>query len=108
MIIGCMLIVKRKHVFAYSMPNIRKRKTDRGVPLPFLVRPSDKIKQGNSVREVVKWHLPCDPVLFSHKEIEAEVKGIQILPRVGCWTVKTLNFLFRSQNPFEKQLDAGS
>lgn len=43
LIISCMLIVSG-NVFAYSMLNIRRRKTGRGVPLPLLWVVSDEIK----------------------------------------------------------------
>jgi hypothetical protein len=50
------------------MPNIRKRKTNRGVPFPLLERASNDITQGKSVRSVAKWHLPCDPVSILQEE----------------------------------------
>ena len=51
-------------MFVYSMLNIRKRKTDRGVPLPLLERASDGIKQGKSVRTVAKSYGICHVTLY--------------------------------------------
>ncbi|KAL1250588.1 hypothetical protein QQF64_018384 [Cirrhinus molitorella] len=45
------------------MPNIRKRKTDRGVPFPVLERASDEIRQGKSVRGVAKTYGICHVTL---------------------------------------------
>ncbi|XP_027012391.2 histone-lysine N-methyltransferase PRDM9-like isoform X1 [Tachysurus fulvidraco] len=68
------------------MPNIRKRKTDRGVPFPVLERASDEIRQGKSVRGVAKSYGICHVTLHRfHKKRSQESKT---LSRVGYWTPK--------------------
>ncbi|XP_041845662.1 uncharacterized protein LOC121642781 [Melanotaenia boesemani] len=72
------------------MPNIRKRKTDRGVPLFLLERASDEIKQGKSVRGVAKSYGIRHVTLcrFQKKRKKLECQGSNSLPRVGYWTPK--------------------
>ena len=79
-----------KHAFAYSMPNIRKRITDRGVPLRMLERASNEVRQGKSVRGVAKTYGICHVTLhrFYKKRQMLESKGSKTLPRVGYWTSK--------------------
>ena len=79
-----------KHAFAYSMPNIRKRITDRGVPLRMLERASNEVRQGKSVRGVAKTYGICHVTLhrFHKKRQMLESKGSKTLPRVGYWTSK--------------------
>ncbi|GAA6106499.1 histone-lysine N-methyltransferase PRDM9-like isoform X1 [Tachysurus ichikawai] len=78
------------------MPNIRKRKTDRGVPFPVLERASDEIRQGKSVRGVAKSYGICHVTL--HRFHKKRSQGSKTLSRVGNWTPKrvfTLELLLR-------------
>lgn len=66
------------------MPNIRKRKTDRGVPFPVLERASDEIRQGKSVGGVAKSYGICHVTL--HRFHKKRSQGSKTLSRVGYWT----------------------
>ncbi|KAK0148855.1 Jerky -like [Merluccius polli] len=68
------------------MPNVRKRKTDRGVPFPVLEMASDEIRQGKSVRGVAKSYGICHVTL--HRFHKKRSQGSKTLPRVGYWTPK--------------------
>ncbi|GAA6089982.1 histone-lysine N-methyltransferase PRDM9-like isoform X1 [Tachysurus ichikawai] len=68
------------------MPNIRKRKTDRGVPFPVLERASDEIRQAKSVRGVAKSYGICHVTL--HRFHKKWSQGSKTLSRVGYWTPK--------------------
>ncbi|KAI9534915.1 hypothetical protein NQZ68_010301 [Dissostichus eleginoides] len=72
------------------MPNIRKRKTDRGVPLPLLQRASNEVQEGKSVRAVAKSHDICHVTLyrFHKKRLRLESQGSKSPQRVGYWTPK--------------------
>ena len=74
-----------KHAFAYSMPNIRKRITDRGVPLRMLERASNEVRQGKSVRGVAKTYGICHVTLYRFYKKKSQG---QTHPRVGYWTPK--------------------
>ena len=77
-------------VCVYSMPNVRKRKTDRGVPLALLQRASNEVEKGKSFREVAKSLDICHVTLyrFHTKRLRLESQGSQTPPRVGYWTPK--------------------
>ena len=67
------------------MPNIRKRKTNRGVPFPLLERASNDITQGKSVRSVAKSYGTCHVTLYRFYKKKSQG---QTHPRVGYWTPK--------------------
>ncbi|KAK1881414.1 Protein WWC2 [Dissostichus eleginoides] len=72
------------------MPHIRKRKEDRGVPLPLLQRASNEDQEGKSVRAVAKSHDICHVTLyrFHKKRLRLESQGSKSPQRVGYWTPK--------------------
>ncbi|KAK1889375.1 Transmembrane channel-like protein 4 [Dissostichus eleginoides] len=75
------------------MPNIRKRKTDRGVPLPLLQRASNEVQEGKSVRAVAKSHDICHVTMyrFHKKRLRLESQGSKSPQRVGYWTQKVFS-----------------
>ncbi|KAL1276478.1 hypothetical protein QQF64_036101 [Cirrhinus molitorella] len=87
------------------MPNIRKRKTDRGVPFPVLERASDEIRQGKSVRGVAKTYGICHVTL--HRFYKKRSQGSKTLPIVGYWTPKRV-FYTRAGAPLKRLPNAGS
>ncbi|KAK1876561.1 Tigger transposable element-derived protein 6 [Dissostichus eleginoides] len=72
------------------MPNVRKRKTDRGEPLALLQRASNEVEKGKSFREVAKSLDICHVTLyrFHKKRLRFESQGSQTPPRVGYWKPK--------------------
>ena len=76
-------------LFVFSMPRVRKRVTNRGVPLNILERASDLIRdEGRTVRAVAKDFAICHTTLFRfHKKREKlTAEGSNKLPRAGYWT----------------------
>ena len=58
------------------MPNIRKRKTDRGVPLPLLQRASNEVQEGQSVRAVAKFHDWMPTKYLTQRSLKRRQKSI--------------------------------
>ncbi|XP_013859198.1 uncharacterized protein zgc:113274 [Austrofundulus limnaeus] len=71
------------------MPRVRKRVTDRGVPLYVLERASNKIRdESRAVRAVAKEFAICHTTLyrFHKKRTRLQAEGHDNLPRVGYWS----------------------
>ncbi|CAM4575953.1 unnamed protein product [Leuciscus chuanchicus] len=71
------------------MPRVRKRVTNRGVPLNILERASDVIRdEGRTVRAVAKDFAICHTTLFrfNKKREKLTGEGSDTLPRAGYWT----------------------
>uniref|UniRef100_A0A8C4SPQ0 HTH CENPB-type domain-containing protein n=1 Tax=Erpetoichthys calabaricus TaxID=27687 RepID=A0A8C4SPQ0_ERPCA len=73
------------------MPRVRKRVTNRGVPLEILEQASNVIRnEGRTVRAVAKDFSICHTTLFRfHKKREKLAsEGSDKLPRAGYWTIR--------------------